>query len=574
MNADKKNTINQNQQPDYYGFVGISGSFTLDKPLDLTKFQYPRINLRQFGELLRSNSVLALSDGSSKGKTNLLELPKEKSIFLETQRSSYLIDYAYLNALDFTRYGENKKGLNRWTERALRINKKKSDSSEIFNSFFISTKFDDNTNPKEIIDFKTYSHLYTIEYDIMLLLALRQWELFVDSYLFRMYDLFLPPAKILRSNSGENVENAMVVIPYISLKRKPNERKMDFSRIVVISLIIIPTSNDLLDRRSMSSEEMFLMNRDETEIVIKTSPLKEFIKEVVNSNIFNGLASKRQAILNELEGSMPIRHLFKMLSFLILAINSEKFDENEWSLIANRLNDSFQYLKLIDIDYKDGNKTVKDDFKEFMLWGWTSKTLRVLLNDLVAPQGKLNIHSDRDVVDFRSLVINDPNLLEISPISFYNPFEQVAVAIITRDCEKFPTNSIKWGLSWYMKLIQSLSALTTLKNSYYFRLEHLNPTPETLSKIEDELLRDLDDFYDLEIRNWSYSYRMQFENSKKILGIDKSFVGLKEKISSVRTVVHTDIQTKLNEKVRNLTLFLILLTATLIAIEVLKFLNL
>jgi hypothetical protein len=385
-----------------------------------------------------------------------------------------------------------------------------------------------------------------------------------------MYDLFLPPAKILRRNSGVNGEHAMVVIPYISIRRKPNERKTDFSRIVTISLVIVPTSGDLLNRRTMSSEEMFLMTRDETEILIDSSPLKEFIIEILNSSIFNGLDQKKTAILNELKGSMPIRHLFKMLSFLILAINSEKFEENKWSFISNRLNDSFQYLKLIDIDYKKGNKTVKDDFKEFMLGSRISKTLRILLNDLVAPQNKLNINSERDVVDFRSLVINDPNSLELSPIAFYNPFEVVDIALITRDFEKFPKNSIKWGLSWHMKLIQSISALTTLKNYYYFTLERSAPTPETLSKIEDELLRDLDDFYDLEIRTWAYSYRMQFENSKKILGIDKNFENLKEKISSLRTIVHSGTQTNINAKIRNLTILLLILTATLITLEVLR----
>ncbi len=472
MNADEKNAINQSQKPDYYGFVGISGSVTLDEHLDLTRFRYPRINLLRFAEILRSNSVTTISGGGSKGETKLLELPKEKSIFLETQRSSYLIDYAYSNALDFTREGENKQGVNRWSERALRTNKKVSDSSPIFNSFFLSTKFDDNTNPKEITDFKTYSLLYAIEYDVMSLLALRQWELFVDSYLFRMYDLFLPPAKILRPNSNVKEENAMVAIPYISIRRKPNEHKKDFSTIVIVSLVLIPTSNDLLNRRSMSSEEMFQMTRDETEILIESSPLKEFITEVVRSSIFDDLDSKRTAVLKELEGNMPIRHLFKMLSFLILAVNSERFDENKWSLIANRLNDSFQYLKLIDIDYKEGNEMVKDDFKELMLGNKISKNLRILLNDLVAPQNKLNINSERDVVDFRSLVINDPNSLELSLIAFYNPFEVVNVVLNTRDFEKFPKASMKWALSWHMKLYMTPEVFTHSLNTFTHCLYH------------------------------------------------------------------------------------------------------
>ena len=100
MNADKKNTINQSQKPDYYGFVGISGSVTLDERIDLTRFRYPRINLLRFAEILRSNSVTTISGGSTRDKTKLLESPKEKSIFLETQRSSYLIDYASSNVTD------------------------------------------------------------------------------------------------------------------------------------------------------------------------------------------------------------------------------------------------------------------------------------------------------------------------------------------------------------------------------------------------------------------------------------------------------------------------------------------
>jgi hypothetical protein len=87
-------------------------------------------------------------------------------------------------------------------------------------------------------------------------------------------------------------------------------------------------------------------------------------------------------------------------------------------------------------------------------------------------------------------------------------------------------------------------------------------------------LRDLDDFYDLEIRTWAYSYRMQFENSKRILGIDKNFESLKEKTSSIRVIVHTETQTNLNAKVKNLTRLLLVLTVTLITIEALRLLGL
>lgn len=596
-------SINQDQKPEYYGFIGISGSFTLNEPLDLTKFKFQRINpkdnqynapqshgkdstkssfsridLTEFAELLRNNSAFGIPDTTSKAKP-LLNSPAEMEIFLETIRSSYLMDYAYVDALDFTKQGENKQGPNRWSERALRINKKFSDSSKIFNSFFLSTKLDFDENSKlKITDFNAYSSLYVIEYDIMLLISLRQWELFLDSYLFRMYDLFLPSAKISWLDSVDNEKKTMLVIPYISIrkktKKKPNKQEEGFSKIVAISLVMVPVNNEL-NRRSMSNDEMFRMTRDDTEIFIESSPLKEFIADVMELAIFNNLAEKKKKIQEEMDRKMPIRHLFKILSFLILAINSTKFDEKEWSLIANRLYDSFQYLKLVDIDYgsKGFNQMVKDGLKELILRDRISRNLRVLLNDLVAPQNDLNINNEQDAVDFKFLMINESTSLDLTLIAFYNPFENVDIVMDTRDIEKFPKDSIKWGLSWHMKLIQSLSALTTLKNYYYYELEHKEATPNILSDIEDEFLRDLDDFYDLEIRNWAYSYRAQFENSKRILGVDKNFESLKEKISSIRTIVHTSTQTQLsktqtelNASVRKLTIILIILTASLISL--------
>ena len=144
-----------------------------------------------------------------------------------------------------------------------------------------------------------------------------------------------------------------------------------------------------------------------------------------------------------------------------------------------------------------------------------------------------------------------------------------------RSDEKFPMNSIKWALSWHMKLIQSLSALTSLKNNYYYELEHSKPLSETLSEIENKMLRDLDDFYDLEIREWAYSYRMEFEKAKQLLGINLDFQNLKEKTTTLRTIVQSHAQTKLieedsriNKRISRLTIVVGILTATLIALEI------
>lgn len=547
----------------YYGFIGISSSITLDRLLKLSKFQFDRKNLLELSKILIDNKIPTLSQNTYK----LLKKSEEKKIFLEEQRNSYLIDYAYSKILDFTQNSEVLNSPNTWwTKRALRINKKELDSSPIFNAFLISTKFNDKKE-NNIQDFSNYSTLYTVTYDIMLLVSLRQWELFLDSYLFRTYDIFLPPAKILKS-SGNDKENEsyFIGIPYISIRKKANQKKGKLSKTVSISIIFIPTNKDFKDRRSMNSDEMREMTSDSTRITLENSPLKDFIKDILNSKIFNKLSKKKELIEKEIDMEMPIRHLFKIIAFLIHLINSKKFNETKWSLIANRLYDSFQYLKLLDVDYGSFEGRLRYDLRNFYKGSPESDRIRELLNILVAPQHQLN-KRELNIIDFRSLMVKDPIFLDSTLNVFYNPFDQVDVAFQLSYLEEFPKDSIKWSLSWHMKLIQSLSVLISLKNDYYYILEHYTLSSSILSKIEDEMLRDLDDFYDLEIRMWAYSYRMQFERAKELLGIDMNIEKLKEKVSTIRTIVNTNNQTKLSKSIRNLTWLLIILTFILFTIE-------
>ncbi|MGP6207953.1 hypothetical protein ACNF42_08010 [Cuniculiplasma sp. SKW3] len=573
---DAKNQL-RFKSPSCYGIIGISGAITLDMPLELSRFQYERKNLLEFSEILANNKISRTPQLGNK----LVKPPNERNIFLEEQRSSYMLDYAYSRILDFTSgWGEAVNWKDPWTERTLRINRKESDSSNIFNTFLVSTKFDNGEKPLNIKDFAIYRNLYVLTYDVMLLVALRQWEMFLDSYLFRIYDIFLPPAKISKSShDGKQSRDYFIAIPYVSIRRKSGQAQGIFSRTVSISLINIPTTENAEDRRNMDFEEMHEMTLDETKIILEDSPLRDFIKDILTSSTFENLSKKKKDIEEEIKGEMPLRHLFKIIALLIFAINSKEFDENKWSLIANRLNDSFQYSKLLVVDDGSLEKALINDITKFYKEFIASDHLRALLNDLVAPNHNLNSNSELDVVDFRSLTVNEPHFLDNSVKVFYNPFEDVTVVFLFSYAEKFPKRSIKWGLSWYMRLIQSLSILISIKNDYYYTLERSAPFSDILSRLESDMLRDLDDFYDLEIRTWAYSYRQQFKQVKKLLGIDVEFERLREKASNMRVIVHTQslidlsrAQIKLSGDVSRLTWVLIALTITLIILSILKLL--
>ncbi len=564
---------NDLQQCQYYGFVGISCSITLSSEFERNKFTWRHINIKELSEKIIS--LRSQTKGNIKSAL-ITPPPSEARIFLEEMRSSYQIPYEYTKILDFSVNGELNNWPNPqtepWTKRRLRINKNANDNSLIFNAFFVDENLESN--------FLRLSNLYLVTYDIMLLISLRQWELFLDSYMFRMYDVFLPPAKIILSTDDPKKDKInqgkFIGIPYVSIRKKPNLEKEAFSGTLCLSLILISTDESYENKRAMDFQELHKLTIDDTKIKLEgDSPLIQFINARLSNPIFAKLNEKSELIRREISQEIPLRHLFKILSFLIYTINEEHFDENVWSTISNRMYDSFQYLKVVDVECNGFGDRLLQDVRDFYKKSLESDQLRRLLNVLVAPQHQLNYNLQLDTVNFPSLVINDPSHLDVTVKAFYNPFENLDATFMFRSDEKFPMNSIKWALSWHMKLIQSLSALTSLKNNYYYELEHSKPLSETLSEIENKMLRDLDDFYDLEIREWAYSYRMEFEKAKQLLGINLDFQNLKEKTTTLRTIVQSHTQTKLieegariNKRISRLTMAVGILTATLIALEI------
>lgn len=105
----------------------------------------------------------------------------------------------------------------------------------------------------------------------------------------------------------------------------------------------------------------------------------------------------------------------------------------------------------------------------------------------------------------------------------------------------------------------SISLLDAMIHSFYRKLESSEKHKvEVLTELETEFMEDIDEFYDLDIN--SSLYKEEYENMRRIDGVDRDFLMLTEKLNALKTNVVTNAsleltkaQGKVNESIRRLT---------------------
>ena len=153
-----------------------------------------------------------------------------------------------------------------------------------------------------------------------------------------------------------------------------------------------------------------------------------------------------------------------------------------------------------------------------------------------------------DVIDFKKLVItNDSRLGSSGSISLFNKGDSKIFNFTQDKDENFPKFSFKWGFVYLLYMGISISVLDVMIQSFYRELESSEKhKSEAIVELETEFIEDIDEFYDLDI-NYPY-YKEEYENLRKVDGINKDFQMLKDKLNALKTNAVLEEQVKLTKE--------------------------
>jgi hypothetical protein len=446
----------------------------------------------------------------------------------------YILPYVYSALLDFDDIA--KKDWNatdeEWQTRRLYSHYDDQKQELLYNDWFITEEENaekDGGLPSED----------KIAYDIGLLLAIRRRHIFSRDFGTRLYNVVLPSCRAHFDDKvavgSEELPREILVTPVITFSRKAISSS--FRRTFSVSLVVLSVSGD--ERRSLSGAA--LKNLFNKKFVIEAGNLSKLLKLE---------AEQLEVNLHELRKSV--------LRFVVESISEE---EPEWGFLwAQSHNQELGVLKT-------GLATVQE-LKDFQL-GESDGSFRQVLRETVeldryfADEPRL---PQPDTVRFEKLNVNDEEHLDSESLIFYNPQFNYFIGISGIDRQMFPFTSLKWLFLWSLYMLIGLSAVEGMMYSFYREIEEgsgLWP----LVDVENDLIVDMDELYDLDIK--SSIYKTQYEKIKKIAGIEDDYNKLKDKLSAQKANENLIQQNKLN--VMLIILSLTVIFATLYPISLQRF---
>ncbi len=180
--------------------------------------------------------------------------------------------------------------------------------------------------------------------------------------------------------------------------------------------------------------------------------------------------------------------------------------------------------------------------------------IREELRNIISPEEILPDrikHPHPDTINFKSILVIDNAKIDSNHLSFYKKRDSMITIFKGRVNEDFPNYSMKWSLFWNLYMSISLSFLHAKIASIYKKLEKDHEESEMLCTIETDMVQDLDEFYDLDIRQ--PLYKEFYERMKNIDGVNRDFKMLKEKLKNLKSNALLIEEKRLNERIESLT---------------------
>ncbi len=384
-----------------------------------------------------------------------------------------------------------------------------------------------------------YDQDWKVAYDLLLLLGLRRSHIFTFEMATRVFNISLPIGRLKPVEKREELTYAKkryqdevgnyLVLPIISLNGRVTKNISNFRNTLAVSLLLVPVNNIFSNKRKVSPHEMHHVY-EKTEFELIDSPLKKFLK---SGAAFEGLTL-----------SNFLRHIC-LETVEMMNVNEESIEIE----LSNILPISMQITEaILSPNVTDSN------IEEFQQESVATELFNDFRN-IITPHQSLDDVAFAyypNVADFRKMSITDNLKLDSNYMTFYNRQRSRLIIFHGINQERFPQSSIFWSLSWGFYMNLSVSVLKAMIHSFYHEISSSDKRQvKTLMKIESDLIEDIDEFYDLDLR--ISVYKEMYEKIRRLDGVNKDFRMLKEKLGSLKTNLVLEEQTKVNSRILLLT---------------------
>lgn len=402
----------------------------------------------------------------------------------------------------------------------------------IYNEYVIAPDggLNDAVNPQD----------YAVAYDLLFLIGRNRSMVFSRGYSLRSFNIGLPPARLVPVAAEENgsrdspyVPGSFIAVPVLILTRKPSSRK--FRRTVTESIILVPTDSDFTNPRKMSAKELYY--------ALEESRFQ------ISGDLIRYLSGDK-AIEKELEkfknDGMKIDDLMWLTFKRIYGALGEK-NQNETGNMDNiemqlSISRSITIALLDDkLKYEDVERFFDGD-ENYDVENTNASEIR----DLVAyhrgfnPQMESVTRPGRSKIKWMSIKSEQ---IYRNDFMFFNPVNMRYIAILPRESEVFPVSSVKLAFLWGFRISVGISAMKSMIYSFYREIEKKRDAGSIID-VENNLVEDAEEFYDLDVISPSYS--MEYDNAKRLSSIDRDYKNLKEKMGALKANILIQEQRRLN----------------------------
>ena len=487
------------------------------------------LNLYQFMETLE-----IAKPTNMQGKSHPSEKPHSngtKSIF-----SNYDPGYAWTNTMDFG----DRKDIDWWNPFSHRdftssVKYNGTEAHVVYNEYLVSM---DSRRPEQ-------GNLgdYVVAYDILYLNGRERSWVFSRDFSLMMFNLCLPPGRFEpKRNSKESdykrqVQETLgnfIVVPVIMLNRKQSSER--FRRTVSVSMVIVPVGNDFISPRSVTSYEAhhafnsgkFTLSGD--------------LRAVLENDEFT---------LNELrkydEDGIGTEQLMKLIFKRILRAVSESYIGIDRHM--DRIDTEVGLSRTVTEAFLDKNLTY-EKAERYLNGGELDpenphyyEELHELIDLQYGVMEEMRKITKPERIDLRWMVVKN-TLNYKTDLLFFNSFNRKYVAILPQTSEVFPLSSVKYAFIWGLRLSIGLSSLKTMIYAFYREIEN-ERNAKAIINIENDLVEDADEFYDLDV-NFA-SYTIEYGKAKELAGVERDYRNLKDKLGALKANVLIEDQRRLNQ---------------------------
>ena len=382
---------------------------------------------------------------------------------------------------------------------------------------------------------------YAAAYDILFLIGRNRSMVFSRGYSLRSFNIGLPPARISpagkdQPDSGgvQSFLGSFIAVPVLIFTRKPGSRR--FRRTITESIILIPTDDSFINPRKVSSRELYYALEEGR---FKVSG--DLVKYLSADKTLSGEIEKLS------DDGMKIDDLVKVLFKRVYNSLEEKRHEGREGNLDN-IEMQLSVSKSITIAVLDDTlkyEYVEEFFERNENYG-EEKPKDTEIRDLVAyhksfdPRVATVTRPDRSKIKWMSIKSEQ---IYRNDFMFFNPVNMRYIAILPRESEVFPISSVKLAFLWGFRISVGISAMKSMIYSFYREIERKRDAGSIID-VENNLVEDAEEFYDLDVISPSYS--MEYEKAKRLAGIDRDYMNLKEKMGALKSNILIQEQRRLN----------------------------